>query len=173
MEFYRRVDFYISVAALFLVIVLVIYQFYQNYVFIQEFNDLSSKFQNHVRQTEAITTTFTNPRGFIEQLSGQLTDLYVFSEDLNNTVRDNFDLFNNYLETNNTPKLTFLEAVEPWHDNRNRRRSRTNNNNKKQAAPASRSRWGDNDGSGDEPEDSQSYINDQVSRGRRTRGVRA
>ncbi len=160
MEFYRRIDFYISVAALFLVVVLIIYIFYQNYIFVQEVNELSSKFQNHVRLTEPITSTFQDPKGFVQALSAALNEIQEFNEDLNRTTYDNFGKISKQLEGANVPVVDFEEIVEPWLENRRRTK-------KKKTRPSSR--W-ENDDDVDEGDDHKSYINDQVRGSRRNRG---
>lgn len=158
MDFYRRIDFYISLAALFLVIVLVIYVFYNNYVLVQELNDISGNFQNHVRLTEPITSTLTDPKGFVSALSKALNDLHEFSEDLNQNTTYNFDQLSKQLESNNMPKLDVTEVIEPWNESRRRVRSKKKRKSDK---------W-DNDSS-DGNNDHKQYINDQVIRSRRNR----
>ena len=157
MEFYRRIDFYISIAALFLVVVVIVYMFYNNYILVQEVNEISTKFQNHVRLTEPITSTLTDPKGFVHALSKALNDLHEFSEDLNVSTFENFTQVSKQMEGNNMAKIDISEIVEPWNENRRRGRKKKNR----------QTRW-DNESSDNDGDEHKNYINDQV-RNRRNR----
>lgn len=159
MEFYRRVDFYISVAAFFLVIVLAVYVFYQDYNYAQAHNELSSKFQNYVRLTEPITSTFTEPKGFVQALGETINDVRTTIEDINQSTQDTFTQLNKNLEGGNIPPVALEEIIEPWNENlrrRGRAKRKTRSN-----------RWDDHS---EEEEDHKSYVNDAINR---RRGLRA
>jgi hypothetical protein len=156
MEFYRRVDFYVSVAAFFLVIVLAVYVFYQDYNYAQAHNELSSKFQNYVRLTEPITSTFTEPKEFVQALGGTLNDVRTIIEDINQSTYENFSKLNKNLEGGNVPPIDVEEIVETWNDNI-RRRGRV----KRKSRPSNR--WDEHS----EDEDAhKSYVNDAINRRR-------